>query len=170
MKRTPLKTKTGFKPRTKPMNRGTSQLARSGRLNHRSKTNSRKHESRSANDLYRDKFPTCEISYLFPANHPLRPLLDWRGHEVHHILWGQAKRHDIVTNLITLTTKLHKWHDANKADCMALCLWVKLQKGELNYAELHRISDKEFPGWIEIHTPKESWILPKWRELLKVAA
>jgi hypothetical protein len=131
------------------------------RINRKSKTNSNRHVDLAMREGYATVFVYCELTERIP-NMTGRRNADC----VHHILWGQARRHDIVPNMIALNWAAHDWVHKHKNDGLILCLYVKLKKGELDWAELDRISGKNIRGMLSCRPPVFDWIKPYWTALI----
>lgn len=161
----PLKRKTGLKPGTfnRPSNKTCPKIGlrpkRARRLRAKSLTNSNRHVNLKFREEYMAANPMCEMRTVFPkwggfhwlylrsgVSHPLRN--DTASTDPHHILWGQARRHDIRANLLAICREAHDFCHKFKVDGMVLALEAKRRKGELDFAELDRISRMSVKGWL----------------------
>jgi len=110
-------------------------------------------------DGYATVYFNCELAERFFGG-------QCRAAAVHHILWGQARRWDIVPNMIALSRTAHDWVHKHKNDGLILCLYTKLKKGELIWSELDRISGKNVRGWLSGKPPVFDWVRKYWQELV----
>ena len=111
-------------------------MKRSGKLRHRSRTNSRPWENRALRQQYRDDNPDCELS-------------DGNGDDLHHI-WGGNPRWDVWSNFIRLSREQPDRADTPDGPALRLeCMATKLWKDELDVEELHKASKQHPIGWVE---------------------
>lgn len=172
-------------PRRTPLNRGTSQLKRTGFARKvyvpgESKPKSGFKPKRLVRSpewtAYKLANGKCELIGKFPPGHEVFNAPDWlwqkKYDEIHHIMHGQAGRIDIPTNMIRICKPVHNWiHFAgggNANDGRALCLIRKAEKNELDWKALRDISGKEMPGWLltDSHKLKQAWIDRQWQQLI----
>lgn len=139
-------------------------------MRHRSKTNSRKHENQQLFNHYRDQNPVCELSRWFKRNcrgGMTDAELNDQSSQVHHIHCGCRKRHDLWSNLITVSASIHRWiHDLYPFDGTVVALFRKYEKNELNFQEWRHVSGKRMEGYLLSREPQFAAIIPLHRELL----
>jgi hypothetical protein len=125
-------------------------------------SNSKPWESLPFRAKYKREHPWCELAQLFPRDGNMARLPTFTGGtwisanhstatDAHHLascVLG-TPRWDIPTNLISACRPAHEWAERYAADGLALCLFVKLKSGDLNVAELSRITHTNFPGYFE---------------------
>lgn len=112
-----------------------------------SKTNRRVYENLPLRRDYRENNPWCELS----------PLLKLGRHvpmaHIHHICGGRLGRWDLLTNLLSVSAEAHDWAEKHKTDGRILALYVKMQKGELDQQEFHKVTGLYLEGWLDVHQP-----------------
>lgn len=170
MKRTALKRSTKpmrrtaikAKPMSKRWNTAIGEQPKRRGLRAKSRTNSNRHVDLKFRREYMEANPFCEVAGLFPrwcgwhaipkAGKPDEGFLVRPGYtfstDPHHILWGQARRHDIRANLLAICREAHDFCHKFKVDGMVLALEAKRRKGELDWDELNRISRMDVRGWL----------------------
>ena len=126
-----------YVPKKKP---SRSQAKRIG-LQRRSKTNSKPWINLSLRKEYAKANPKCEVMPLV-LEYGL-PLCSWdlpNSVEVHHIFrGGRGQKHDLLSNLVTMSARLHHMlHNGHEIEMTVLALWVKFNKGELDFSELNK--------------------------------
>lgn len=155
------------------------------RLRAKSKRNSNRHVDLKFRREYMAENFMCEMLPYFPKGEPPFPwistpfvavpmsessvlnLVDPReATDPHHILWGQARRHDIRANLLAICREAHDFCHKFKVDGMALALEAKRRKGELDWSELNRISRMDVKGWLSTKRPVFDWVQPLWQAVL----
>lgn len=70
-----------------------------------------------------------------------------------------------MSNLITLSKPAHEWCHEYRTEGNTLCLFVKLQKGELNWDEFETASGYKRTvvcNW----EPRFPWVEPYWKRLV----
>jgi hypothetical protein len=122
-------------------------------MRHRSKTNSRRQEDLEFRFQYMQENPFCEMSrYLIgdvPGVSPADPASD-----PHHVMGSRKGRHDLRSNLIAVSRKVHIWcHDYPGPDSRIVAIYAKWKKGEMDPEEFHTASGMYLPGWLEIAKP-----------------
>lgn len=118
------------------------------RLRHRSKKNSRPHEDLEFRFHYMQANPFCEMSrYLIgevPGVSPADPASD-----PHHIMGSRKGRHDLRSNLIAVSRRVHIWcHDFPGPDSRIVAIYAKWKKGEMDVDEFYISAGMYLPGWL----------------------
>ncbi len=124
--------------------------------------NSHKHVSTTLRDAYKADNSYDELLSLWPQQGTEALVIfgdrDSRGTwlskrwtertVVHHIAQGAngADRADVTSNLICLCELIHLWVGRYRADGMALCMRVKIDKGEWDLPEINKVFGLERPG------------------------
>lgn len=138
-----------------------TELKRSGnRLRQRSKTNSHPGENLKLRASYARAHSVCELAEWLPDHFEAG-----RSEETHHIVTGRV---DLPVNLIRARWINHKFCEDHKADGRIICLWIKLQNGELDPDDFVQVSRGVLlPGYIDIQTAKvrHDWVKPLAEEL-----
>lgn len=156
-RRTPLK--------RSPMKPSQSQLKRTGKLNRRSKTNSRPHEDVELRRRYMEENPECELTPILMGC----GLASWG---VHSKAWGDVgfaildpnhifsmgSRPDVWSNLIALCRPVHDWFHANLVEGRICCLWRKVFNPRFDVAEISEAAGQSVLGWLENHPVEEAFV------------
>lgn len=141
-----------------------TELKRSGkRMRQRSKTNSHPGENLPFRQSYARAHQVCELALHLPDYFQAA-----RADETHHIVTGRV---DLPVNLIRAAWINHKFMEDFKADGRVICLWIKLQKGELDPDEFVKASRGILlPGYILMQADKlrHEWVEPLAEELKRV--
>ena len=130
------------------------------RIRQRSKTNSHPGENLKFRQSYARAHEVCELGQWLPDH--FEP---GRSDETHHIVTGRVDR---AVNLIRARWINHKFMEDFKADGRIVCLWIKLQKGELDPGEFEVVSrGVRLPGYIDMQAAKvrHDWVKPLALEL-----
>lgn len=93
--------------------------------------------------------------------------------ETHHILGSGngAKRNNHASNVIRVCNAAHVWLESEKRAGQVLSLYVKMQKSEVDWEVLTKISGKLYPGCLDTDAYAEAckpwhWIEEFRQELL----
>ena len=135
-------------------------MKRTGRLRHRSPTNSRPSEDRALRDSYREANPDCEFRKWIPelSGFPVR------ASEVNHI-FSVGRRPDLLSNLINLSARAHhQFFHEHLIDGRVISLFIKWKKGELDEAEIKQASGKFIAG-ILCADATIDWVQPYLEQL-----
>jgi len=130
------------------------------RIRKRSKTNSHPGENLKFRQSYARAHEVCELGQWLPDHFE-----SGRSDETHHIVTGRVDR---PVNLIRASWINHKFCEDFKADGRVVCLWIKLQKGELDPKEFEKVSRGVLlPGYILMQAAKirNAWVRPLADEL-----
>jgi hypothetical protein len=147
--------RTGFKPRTKPLPRGTSPMKQRKPIAKRSVKNSRNNRDESVLREYRKSHASCAL-----CGAPTE--------EIHHIFGGKC-RHHIWANLIALCVRFgHGCHTPaiHTPAGKIRCLWWKLNNDELDVAALDAMGSERLIGWLSRNEPTETVLHRKWSEVM----
>ena len=125
---------------------------------------------------YRRQNPECELSSWLATQCPtlIHGTPAWQPTHTHHI-FHLGGRLDVWSNLITVSAAQHPvWmHETCGIDARVLCLFIKLQKGELDLNELNRAAGAVRPdaqpvlAWLTRAVPEPEWAQRMLRELVK---
>lgn len=137
-------------------------------MRRRSPTNSRPHENRAIRDFYREQNPVCEVSAWLRRNGFRDADTRDESVELNHI-FSMGSRPDLWSNMIVLSTSMHRWFHANLGDGRVLCLWRKLVKLELDLEKIRTAAGKRLEGWLAMNEPKHQILLQPWHELTAYA-
>lgn len=92
----------------------------------------------------------------------------------HHCLWGLARRWDIRACLVAACEVAHTFCHQYPNEGRILSLWVKRQKGELDWSELDRIyrgksfrEDMSYQQYISKNPPRFEWMMEMWLTLIE---
>ena len=112
-------------------------------------------------DVYKSANPNCEVLRWFPGSYDEAELTYELGQcfttrriqpsqELHHILGssGGCKRVDQISDVIQVSRVAHQWLEAHKKAGMVLCLWIKRDKGELDWNALQEIAAKDVKSYL----------------------
>lgn len=133
------------------------------RLNRRSKTNSRPAEDIDVRRQYLEDNPDCELSIWFCEHFDERD-----GHDPHHCFGGRGGRHDLVTNLVTVSRSAHDWLENWKTDGRVLTTWIKHVKNELDLDEFKKASGSFLAGWLMRAEATHDFVKPYLDKLRKL--
>ncbi len=128
----------------------------------RSLKNSRPGENLKLRQSYARAHQADEFSWWLPDQFERR-----QATETHHIIGGSGGRRDLVSNLLRLSFSSHNWCHSFPADGRIVCLWVKLQKSELDPGEFKLASGMFLPGYLMLAEAKirHAWVRPLMEEL-----
>lgn len=131
-------------------------------MRQRSLTNSHHKENLKLRQSYAKAHQADEFSWWIPERFERR-----QATETHHIIGGNGGRYDLVSNLLRLSFPSHNWCHSFPADGAIVCLWVKVQKCELDPDEFHRASGILLPGYLLMQQAKirHTWVHPLAEEL-----
>lgn len=127
---------------------------------------------------YMEANPWCELSYLFPrvggkfvsvpgCGHVIRT--DQPACDPHHIVSGilATPRWDLTTNLVALCRPVHEFCETYTSDGIALSLYWKHMKREMDLPKLDEITHVSVKGWLENQTLKFAFAEDCRRKLLE---
>ena len=140
-------------------------MKRTGRLRHRSKTNSRPWENLTFRRQYMDGVMWCEVQPLFPPSELFGKLPIMMADDPHHICGGAngSQRWDVLTNLIGVSRPVHDWLERYRPEGMVLCIKAKTDKGEYDDAAMKSVLGLTRPGasvfsYIRIRRMQFDWV------------
>lgn len=130
---------------------------------------------------YMDENPECEFMKYFPkfGSRSCQIPTGIRGilsapvsivqpsRDPHHCLWGLSRRWDIRACLVAAGYYGHEFCHQYPDEGRILSLWVKHQKGELDWAALDQIYRGEsYRDYISTKPPRFDWMIPYWTALI----
>lgn len=133
-------------------------------MRHRSPKNYRPQSNPALVAEYRMNNPRCEIGHILKAAGLIKT---WSPMEtqLHHIMGSRKGRWDLLTNLISVSPEVHEFCHANRTSSNVLCLWMKMDKGELCWSEFETASGYKRTV-VENWKPGEAFLIPLWDALV----
>lgn len=113
-------------------------------------------------DQYKAANRDCEVLKWFPGSYTESTIKYSHGQvlttrrnqpstELHHILGssGGCQRSNHISNVIRVSRIAHEWLEAHKKAGLVLCLYIKRDKGELDWEALSEVLGKDVAGYVE---------------------